>query len=214
MTPTDTAAGPPMPPGAITGPSAWRGADMKGSDAWIHQLTAGARVVLDAALAEVRDRDLSTIGRDQFPLPTFGATLEAMRRELLHGRGVVLVRGLEAQRYTLRELATISWGIGTYIGAPRSQNAAGPLLGHVRDIGRAADDPNERVYQTNRRQNDHTDSVDIVGLLCVNKATRGGRSSIVSSVTIYNELRARRPDLAARPTAVRFRAPSPHATAA
>jgi len=48
--PTTNAARPPMPPGPITGPSAWRGADMRKSDAWIHHLTAGERAELDAAL--------------------------------------------------------------------------------------------------------------------------------------------------------------------
>jgi hypothetical protein len=187
----------PMPPAPITGPSAWRGADLKRSTEWIHALADDERAELDQALARVRGRDLLTIGRDDFPLPRFGPVLDALHRELLQGRGFVLIRGLEAARYSRHELATIYWGIGAHLGKARSQNAAGHVLGHVRDVGRDADDPNERVYQTNRRQNYHTDSVDIVGLLCVNKAKRGGLSSIVSSVTVYNEMRARRPDLAA-----------------
>ena len=197
MTLTDDAVRPAMPPGPITGPAAWRGADLKDTTDWVHHLSAIERNELDAALRRVEGRDLLTIGAGDFALPTFARVLDGVRHELLRGRGFVLIRGLEAHRYSLRELATIYWGIGAHLGRARSQNAAGHVLGHVRDIGRDADDPNERVYQTNRRQNYHTDSVDIVGLLCVNKAKRGGLSSIVSSVTIYNELRARRPDLAA-----------------
>jgi hypothetical protein len=186
-----------MPPGPIAGPSAWRGADLRRSTEWIHALGADERAELDAALTRVRGRDLLAIGRDDFPLPRFGATLDALHRELLRGRGFVLIRGIEAARYSLRDLATIYWGIGMHLGKPRSQNAAGHVLGHVRDVGKNADDPNERVYQTNRRQNYHTDSVDIVGLLCVNKAKSGGLSSIVSSVAVYNAMRARSPELAA-----------------
>ena len=197
MTPADTAVSPPMPPGPISGPAAWRGTDLKRTADWIHYVNAEERAELDAALRSVAGRDLLTLGAADFALPTFRPVLDGIRHELLHGRGFVLIRGLEGQRYSLRELATIYWGIGTHLGKARSQNAAGHVLGHVRDIGRDADDPNERVYQTNRRQNYHTDSVDIVGLLCVNKAKRGGLSSIVSSVTIHNEVRARRPDLAA-----------------
>ena len=197
MTLNDTALSPAMPPGPITGPSAWRGGDLKHTADWIHHLGPDERDEIEAALRRVEGRDLLAIAAADFALPTFGRVLEGIRHELLRGRGFVLIRGLEARRYSLRELATIYWGIGAHLGRARSQNAAGHVLGHVRDIGRDADDPNERVYQTNRRQNYHTDSVDIVGLLCVNKAKRGGLSSIVSSVTIYNELRARRPDLAA-----------------
>jgi hypothetical protein len=57
-------------------------------------------------------------------------------------------------------------------------------------------DPNTRIYQTRERQNYHTDSSDVVGLLCLHPARSGGLSSLVSSVTIFNEMRQRQPDLA------------------
>jgi hypothetical protein len=57
-------------------------------------------------------------------------------------------------------------------------------------------DPNVRIYQTRERQNYHTDSCDVVALLCLHPARSGGLSSLVSSVTIFNELRRRRPDWA------------------
>jgi hypothetical protein len=193
---TNTAS-PPMPPGPISGPSAWRGADLQRSTAWIYVLTDAERGELHAAMERVRVRDLLEVGRADFALPTLGPKLDEIRRELLHGRGFVLIRGIDRARYDLRELATIYWGLGMHVGKARSQNAAGHVIGHVRDVGRREDDPDARIYQTNRRQYYHTDSVDIVGLLCVNKARRGGLSSLVSSVTIYNAMRARRPDLAA-----------------
>ena len=86
-------------------------------------------------------------------------------------------------------------GIGSYFGRPRSQNAKGHLLGHVKDLGLDIADPRVRYYQTNRRLEYHTDSIDVVGLLCLKTARAGGESFIVSSVTIYNEILARRPDL-------------------
>jgi hypothetical protein len=52
-----------------------------------------------------------------------------------------------------------------------------------------------RIYQTKERQGYHTDSCDVVGLLCLQSAKEGGLSSLVSSVTIFNEMRKRRPDL-------------------
>ena len=47
----------------------------------------------------------------------------------------------------------------------------------------------------NERQTYHTDSCDIVGLLCLKTAQSGGLSALVSSTTIFNEMRRRRPDL-------------------
>jgi hypothetical protein len=75
------------------------------------------------------------------------------------------------------------------------QNAEGHLLGHVRDLGLSSEDPNIRIYQTRERQTHHTDSSDVVGLLCLQPAKSGGLSSLVSSTTIFNEMRTRRPDL-------------------
>jgi hypothetical protein len=66
----------------------------------------------------------------------------------------------------------------------------------VKDSGLSSQDPNVRIYQTRERQNYHTDSCDVVGLLCLHPAKSGGLSSLVSSLTIFNEMRKRRPDLA------------------
>jgi hypothetical protein len=185
------------PPGPITGPSVWRGEDLRRSDAWIHTFSASELSELHRALARVHARALTLpeIGRDDFPLPMLGPRLEALRHELLHGRGFVLLRGLPMERYAVEDAAAIYWGIGAWFGRPRSQNAKGHLLGHVRDVGYDLNDPNVRTYQTTKRQYYHTDSVDLVALLCVRKAKSGGLSSLVSSVTAYNEMLRRRPDL-------------------
>ena len=99
------------------------------------------------------------------------------------------------ERWTKRQSAIAFLVIGVHLGNLRMQNAAGHLLGHVRDLGRSSDDPNARIYQTRERQTHHTDSCDVVGLLCLKAAKSGGLSSLVSSTTIFNEIRRRRPDL-------------------
>ena len=97
-----------------------------------------------------------------------------MREEILNGRGFVLIRGLPVEGRPIADSAAAYWGIGTYFGNARSQNAKGHLLGHVRDLGLATSDPNVRTYQTTERQHFHTDSCDIVGLLCLKTAKRAG----------------------------------------
>ena len=110
----------------------------------------------------------------------------------------MLIRGLPVEGRPIADSAAAYWGIGTYFGNARSQNAKGHLLGHVRDLGLATSDPNVRTYQTTERQHFHTDSCDIVGLLCLKTAKSGGLSSLTSSMAIYNEMARRRPDLVAR----------------
>jgi hypothetical protein len=186
-----------MPPGPIDGPSAWYGGEMAKSDAWIHMLSSAEIDEVDAALTAVKTNGLEIlqISRDAFKLPTLGTVLDGIRQELLHGRGFALIRGIPRERYTTADMAMIFWGIGAYLGRAVSQNAKGHVLGHVRDLGMRIDDPKVRTYQTTRRQYYHADSCDIVSLMCLQKARSGGLSTIVSSVTLYNEILARDPAL-------------------
>ena len=138
---------------------------------------------------------LTAIGADAFKLPTLRVKLLALRQELIHGRGFGMLRGLPIARYTEHQIQLIFRGLGSHLGMARSQNAQGHLLGHVRDLGLSSQDPGVRVYQTNERQTFHTDSADVVGLLCLKNAMSGGDSLLVSSSTIFNELRQQCPEL-------------------
>jgi hypothetical protein len=188
-----------LPHPLIDGPSAWIGAQLaRQPEQWIYTLSAAQIAELEAAAAGVRGRDLADVSAGDFHLPTLGRVLDDMRGEVLNGRGFVLIRGLPVEDKPVEDAAAAYWAIGTRLGNPRSQNAMGHLLGHVRDLGVATTDPNVRTYQTTERQHFHTDSCDIVGLLCLKTARSGGLSSIVSSMAIYNEMARRRPDLLAR----------------
>ena len=105
------------------------------------------------------------------------------------------MRGLPVEQWGRKLSAIAFMGLGRHFGNFRSQNRDGHLLGHVKDLGLSSSDPNVRIYQTRERQNYHTDSCDIVGLLCLHTAKSGGLSNLVSSTTLYNQMRERRPDL-------------------
>jgi Taurine catabolism dioxygenase TauD, TfdA family len=180
----------------VEGPSAWIGADLaKRPEEWTYQLASAQVAEIDAAVAGIRDRNIAEIRRPDFPLPTLGPALDRLRDEVLNGRGFVLLRGLPVEGRSIAESAAAYWGIGTYFGNARSQNAKGHVLGHVRDLGLSSKDPNVRIYQTTERQNFHTDSCDIVALLCLKTAKSGGLSSLTSSMSIYNAMATRHPDL-------------------
>lgn len=187
-----------LPPVQV-GPAAWRGPQWRDRDDWIVRLGAAEVAEVASALARwnARGDGPAPLRAEQFPLPTLSARLAAIRAELLEGRGFVLIRGLPVRHWSTRDAAMAFIGLGAHLGRARSQNAAGHLLGHVRDLGLASSDPNVRIYQTHERQTFHTDSCDVVGLLCLRAARRGGDSMLVSSVTVFEEMRRRRPDLAA-----------------
>jgi hypothetical protein len=177
---------------------AWYGPDLaRRPEEWTHVLSAqeAAEVLAAIAAVEARGTDVVDITAADFPLPRLGAMLRRLREALLHGRGFGLLRGFPSDRLSARQRAIGFFGIGAHLGRAVSQNAKGHALGHVADLGFDYSQPTARGYQTNVRLPYHTDGADLVGLLCVRTARSGGLSSLVSSVTLYNEMLARRPDL-------------------
>ena len=120
-----------------------------------------------------------------------------MRDEIIAGRGFAGKRGLKIERYSNQDICTIFCALGKIMGIPVSQNKFGHVLGHVYDLGNDPRSPQTRLYTTNAAQPFHTDSSDIVGLLCIRNATVGGDSQWVSSIRCYEEIKKERPDLAA-----------------
>jgi len=183
--------------GPIRAGAAWRAGEMRARGDWLVELGPADIAEIEAAVvaAQASGKDIAALTAAEFPLPTLGPRLIAWRDELLWGRGFLQLRGLPVARWSRRDAATAYFGLGTHIGRAVTQNAKGHVLGHVRDLGLDAADPNVRIYQTTARQNFHTDSCDIVGLLCLAPARSGGLSCIVASASVYNEMLARRPDL-------------------
>jgi hypothetical protein len=167
---------PPMPMKTIDGPAAWRGPELSPAD-FTHRLTGAEVAEIDAAVRAVIDGGVEhiAIDRHNFALPQLGALLTRMRDDdLLAGRGFVVLRGVPVERYSMAEAAAAFLGIGAWFGKPVSQNGKGHILGHVKDLGRSINDPTARIYQTTHKQTFHTDSVDIVGLLCLKTAKAAG----------------------------------------
>lgn len=184
---------------AITDASAWRASDFVHDHTWTVLWPSEALNELHAAVTEAtrRGRTAATVRREDFPLPGVAAFLAGIRDEVEFGRGFVLLRGIPMERYDDAAAGLLFRGIGCHIGDVVTQNAKGDLLGHVQDKGyadyRGRDDV--RGYQTRARLEFHTDVVDVVGLMCLRAAREGGRSLIVSSVTVHNEMLRDTPQL-------------------
>lgn len=187
-------------PDPVTGPSAWRGEALQDRpEVWTDRLDDSFIAALsdrvDACLASGKPLAAMTASEMQHPVLT--ARTRDWCKTLLSGRGFVLARGLPVNDWSHEKAAAAWYGLGLLMGVPRSQNALGHLLGHVRDLGLSTDDPKVRIYQTTERQTFHTDSCDVVGLLCLKTARTGGESAIVSSMQIYNEMHRDCPELLA-----------------
>lgn len=180
----------------VTGPAAWKSADMKDPAVWTHVLTAAEINDLDRALRGVQKRGLAMaqVTQADFPLPVLGPFLRGLEETIRAGRGFALIRGIPVERYTDEEVFLIKWGIGTHLGEKVSQNVYGDLLGHVYDHGRDPDSTRTRGYQTSGELRFHVDRADMTSLLCLRQGRAGGRSRVVSSMAVHNEILARHPE--------------------
>lgn len=188
------------PDGPVGGPAAWRGSDIATDGSWLHtlgtehvdELGQAARGIVDAG---VRLEDVTAA---DFPLTLLSTAIDSWRRDLVHGRGFVVVRGLPVDTWEQPVIDAAYWLLGHHLGVPGAQNPQGDLLGNVHDTGEEATNPAIRRYRTSGNIDFHCDAADVVGLLCLRPAKEGGQSRIASSVTVFDEARARRPELVDR----------------
>jgi len=181
----------------VTDRSAWTRADAERDRAWLFQLTPAWIEEIERGVAQLRrlGRTIDTMTREDFPLPTLAVELN--RRiwgEVCTGLGFNVMRGLPVERYSDAEVGMIVWGLGQHLGPGVSQNAMGDKLGHVFNQGKDYEALNVRGYQTSHQLKFHTDSGDVLGLMCLRKAREGGLSSIASATTVFNTILREHPE--------------------
>jgi hypothetical protein len=188
---------PARPLDPVVDPAGWLANELENLATWSYRITSSDIAELkDAVTAFKRTgRPIVEVTRDNFPLGAFGDTLADVRRELMDGRGIVMMRGFPVDAFDRADTAIAFLGLGGYLGLPMSQNKHGHILGHVKDLGGDYADAKTRGYMTNAEMRFHSDGCDYVGLLCLQTCKSGGESRVSSSVTVYNRMLAQRPDL-------------------
>ncbi len=174
----------------VDSPAVWKARDVVKPAEWTYPLTPDERGELVRAVEHARtlDKTRDNLTRDDFPLPDLAGRVREWEATLRAGRGFVLVRGFPVDELEPDDIELAYVGLGLQLGTPVSQDAEGTLLGHVRDRGLPRTGPEVRLYTTAERQDFHTDGADVIGLLCLQRAQRGGESRIVSAAAVYNEM--------------------------
>lgn len=189
-----------LPDAPLQVPAAWRGAELPPLEDLAYRLNSAEREELLAAvrLASAMRKPTRELLKEDFPLPSLESMVKQWREDLGTGCGFVVIRGAPVDAMSREEAELFFWCIGLHFGRPGEQNPEGHLLGHVTDTGAQASDAAARLYKTAANIAYHCDAADVVGLLCLNKAKAGGESRIASSVTVFNKLLQREPELAMR----------------
>lgn len=161
---------------------AWEAQDVQASNTWQFSLSPQA-VAACHALASDPD------GAPEMALATI---LDKATRTVRSNFGMALIQGLpvsalESQtKHLLRAL-------GRYVGTVMPQNTKRETLCEVRNTG-----PNssaQRGYLSRVALPFHSDTADILGLLCIRNAKVGGDNAIVSSLRVHQRLKAECPEL-------------------
>lgn len=185
----------------VSGPGAWRAADVQADRSWIYPLGAADIDELERAMAHAKRSGLPTteLRSRHFPLSGLTARIAEVWRQLEHGRGMAILRGVPVERYDPADLELLYWGISTHLGIVIPQNSKGDLIGRVEDTGvkwgEIRNGEIMRGYVTSATLPFHSDTGDVAALLCVRKAKSGGLTSVVSSSAIFNEMLAHEPEL-------------------
>ncbi|MBS0521025.1 MAG: TauD/TfdA family dioxygenase [Proteobacteria bacterium] len=184
-------------PGPIGGRLAWKSADLAGDQSWIHRLTDAEIAELDAAAEHSKAvvEDILDLRKEHFPLPTLAAKIGELRADIVDRYGFGYLRGLPVHKYDRDTVMRIYWGLASHLGDVVPQNRNGHMIGHVIDIGTKVDDYNKRLTQTSAGLSFHSDSCDVVGLMCLHTAMQGGESALVSGIAVHDEMMRRAPEL-------------------
>lgn len=154
-------------------------------------------------LAVALNVPLGQINQKTFPLEKLHDTLRGVSKELHHGHGFKVVRGVPVDNYTREENIIIYAGVASHVGPTRGRQdyqwqgkPADVVLAHIKDLSKQVDAHKIGApAYTTEKQVFHTDSGDIIALFALGEAAEGGQSYLSSSGHVYNVLAETRPDL-------------------
>eukprot|EP01032_Pedospumella_encystans_P021497 gene21497-24384_t len=172
-------------------PSVWNGSYMAANPhIWIYELDSNDKHTVRSAVQHFQslNKSMEQLTLKDFPLSgDFLMKIENWKLQLSgKGRGFQVLRGVPVREWSMTQSEIFFFALGKYLGIPGAQDVEGSLLGHVVDVG--ATDKVERPYRKRVDIAYHCDGADVVGLLCMHSAKKGGASRIISSARVYNEL--------------------------
>ncbi|MGH7914707.1 MAG: TauD/TfdA family dioxygenase [Candidatus Binataceae bacterium] len=166
---------------------------------FLRKLSDGEISAFEARLSATRDLKAREAERGHFDHPTIRQLATQICHELRDGHGAIVLSGLSNERFSPEDFERIYWGLGRVLGKPVIQNYKGDLLTYVEeepDKNNPYDSRTKgRGYRNSAAAGYHTDTNEIVGLMCVQRAERGGESIISSALAIHNDFVRHHPEL-------------------
>lgn len=208
-------------PAQIDAPRAWSGEDFK-SEEYVIKLSAEDVVEIEAGLAHFKSLPgglgPDDVNQNTFPLPNLAGRLIEASETIHNGTGLVVLRGLNPDKYSNFDNILLYLGVTSYIAetrgmqdfdgrmirefflfpsVPRIPQTLTSVTVHIQavleDVRKHGSMPNSPYVA--RAQPFHTDMCDVLSLYALGVAAYGGESFLASSAKIYNEIARTRPDI-------------------
>jgi len=185
----------PIHDAPITGAMVWRGEDLAGKEDITIRLSARNVAALEELLERNRDRARDDIELEHSSHPDLDADLRAAYREVMFGKGLIVLAGFPLDGHDIDEIERIYWMVCTHFGRLVSNNSFGHRMVRVQQEVLADGAQPARGTKSNGELAMHNDAADILALLWIHQAAKGGESQFSSGPAAHNEILRTRPDL-------------------
>uniref|UniRef100_A0A0G4FSA5 TauD/TfdA-like domain-containing protein n=1 Tax=Chromera velia CCMP2878 TaxID=1169474 RepID=A0A0G4FSA5_9ALVE len=199
----------------LGGPACWTSEELLKSPFWGMRLTETELQELHEALtiaeplvewSEKKESDVAAVplnvSKEIFPLNALARRLADVSEELEHGKGVVMIENIPVDRYSLDQLGIIYLGMSCYIGHVVLQSSSGlrsKSRGFSMPLGFIRAEMTGKTPLNGKQANNyfrlHTDRCDVISLLSIRTASRGGQARVASAVAIHDAMVERAPHL-------------------
>ena len=190
----------------LEGREAWTRADLSEAD-WRVVLSSEAleEIAEVARLLERQPVPLLALRPDSFPMPHCREAMAQVSRILADGVKFALVERLPVEDLSVDMAKSIYWMLASMIARPVAQKLDGTMIYDVTDTGaKPLPGSGVRPDKSNVDLQFHNDNAynavmpEVVGLLCIRRAARGGQSKVMSFATAHNALKDQFPELLPR----------------
>ncbi len=179
---------------------AWTSRTVGEGASWTVPLPPGWLALAQEGLRRIEKNPAGPITAIRIPPAAGYGDLQPLLATLNRGRGFLVLDRIPLDRFSPREAQAIYWILGHLFGISVTQDVAGTLLFDVKDKGYDVTQ-GSRFSGTTAESSFHTDNAfgetipDLVGLLCLRPAVKGGHSQLISAITVHNELLNHHADL-------------------
>jgi Taurine catabolism dioxygenase TauD, TfdA family len=193
MSATDTAT--PIHTEQIHDATAWIGSDFVGKEDITVRLTEANVNALEELLVTTRGLERDAIERSDCSHPELDGDLQAVYEEIMFGRGLVVLAGFPLDDHSLDDIERMYWIVCSHFGRLVSNNSFGHRMVRVQQEILPDGAQPARGTKSNGELAMHNDAADILSLLWVHQAKKGGESQFASGPAAHNAILSTRPDL-------------------